>query len=438
MSDTVFSQSLWASTAPAAPPTAAVEGEVRADVAIIGGGYTGLACALAVAQGGAKAIVLEADVIGYGASGRNNGQVIPNLSRIDPDDVPGRIPEAAGGKAKGEELVQLVADSAKLTFDLIGKHSIDCEAVQNGWVQPMHSPGRMKLAEKRVKAWARRGAPVELLDAKGVEAITGSKFWYGGWENATGGKLNPLGLVRGLARAAIGAGAVVHTQSPVTSVERRGNAWHVKTARGTVAADKVVIATHAYGDTFAGSLWPSLMQTVFPVRSHQMATRPYPEEVRASVLPEDHACSDSQGDLHFFRWDAHGRLVTGAALAVALGWRERAPARAAERLQKVFPQLGRPTFDYVWHGYIGITWDRLPHCHELAPGVLAFVGCNGRGVALATSIGTELARAMLGTKVTDLPMPFTPLEPFPAHGIARKFTSLPILLYRRRDAKEIA
>lgn len=437
MPDPVFAHSLWASTAPAAPDTRPLEGEVKADVAIIGGGYTGLSCALAVAQGGGSAVVLEADVIGHGASGRNNGQVIPTLSRIDPDDVPARIAAEAGGPEKGEQLVQLVADSAKFTFDLIRRHNIDCEAVQNGWVQPMHTPGRMKLAEKRVKAWARRGAPVELLDRAGMESVTGSKFWYGGWENATGGKLNPLAYVRGLARAAIAAGAAVHTQSAVHSIERAGTSWRIRTARGAVLADKVVIATHAYGDVFSGSLWPKLMQTVFPVRSHQMATQVYPEAVRATVLPEDHACSDSQGDLHFFRWDANGRLVTGAALAVALGWRTRAAARAAERVQRVFPQLGRPRFEYVWHGFVGITWDKLPHCHELAPGVLAFVGCNGRGVALATSIGAELAKAILGARTSDLPMPFTPLDPFPAHGIARRFTSFPILLYRHRDAQEI-
>ncbi|MEO8202542.1 MAG: FAD-binding oxidoreductase [Betaproteobacteria bacterium] len=437
MPDAVFEGALWTATAPAAPATHALAGDITADVVIIGGGYTGLSCALAVAQGGASAVVLEADVIGYGASGRNNGQVIPTLSRMDPDDVPPRIAPEAGGAEKGEQLVQLVADSAKFTFELIRRHAIDCEAVQNGWVQPVHTPGRMRLAEKRVKAWARRGAPVELLDARGVEAITGSKFWHGGWENATGGKLNPLAYVRGLAKVALAAGASVYTQSPVHSVERVAGGWKVSTAHGSVRADKVVIATQAYGDTFSSSLWPKLMQTVFPVRSHQMATQVYPEAVRATVLPEDHACSDSQGDLHFFRWDAHGRLVTGAALAVPLGWRERAPARAAERVEKVFPQLGRPKFEYVWHGNVGITWDKLPHCHELAPGVLAFVGCNGRGVALATSIGAQLARATLGVRVADLPMPFTALDPFPAHGIARRFTSFPILLYRRRDAAEI-
>lgn len=438
MRDPVLAGALWVATSPAAPATTALEGDTKADVAIVGGGYTGLACALAAAQGGAKAVVLEADVIGYGASGRNNGQVIPTFSRIDPDDVPRKIASEAGGAEKGEALVQLVADSAKFTFDLIRRHKIDCEAVQNGWVQPVHTPGRMKLAERRVKAWGRRGAPVELLDAKGVEKITGSKFWHGGWENATGGKLNPLAYVRGLARTAIEAGATVHSHSPATSVERVGAGWKVSTARGSLLADKVVIATHAYGDTFSHSLWPQLMQTVFPVRSHQMATQVYPEEIRATVLPEDHACSDSQGDLHFFRWDDHGRMVTGAALALLWNWRERAPARAAERVEMVFPQMGRPKFEYVWHGNVGITWDKLPHCHELAPGVYAFVGCNGRGVALATSIGTQLARAVLGASLAELPMPFTPLEPFPAHGIARKFTSFPILLYRRRDAKEIA
>ena len=124
MPDALFSSSLWSATAPPAPATQALEGEVTADVAIIGGGYTGLSCALAVAQGGAKAVVLEADVIGFGASGRNNGQVIPTLSRLDPDDVPKNIAPEAGGAAKGEQLVQLVADSAKFTFDLIRRHKI--------------------------------------------------------------------------------------------------------------------------------------------------------------------------------------------------------------------------------------------------------------------------------------------------------------------------
>ncbi len=420
-----FARSLWHATAPAAPATRALEGEAKADVAIVGAGYTGLSCALALAEAGVRAVVLEAREIGFGASGRNNGQVIPSLSRMEPE---------AFAAATSERFLQLVCDSAALTFDLIRRHGMDCEAVQNGWVQPAHSPGRVKLAERRAAAWAKRGAPVEALDRAGVARVTGSDFWHGGWQNRTGGKLNALAYARELGRAAIAAGATVNTQSPATAIERSGAQWRVTTPRGSVLADRVVIATHAYSD----GLWPRLAQTVFPVRSYQMATAPQSESVRKSVLPQDHACSDTQGDLHFFRWDANGRLVTGGGLAIPWGFDARLRARIGERVAKVFPQLGVPVFDYLWHGFVGVTIDKVPHLHELAPGVLAWVGCNGRGVALATALGPELARACRGTPVTELGLPFTPLKPVPGHFIGRRIASLALAFYRRRDATEIA
>jgi glycine/D-amino acid oxidase-like deaminating enzyme len=425
MDDDGFRTSLWHATAPPAPPTGALEGEQRVDIAVIGAGYTGLSCALALAEAGARVAVLEAGEIGQGASGRNNGQVIPTLSRVDPDEL---------ATEAGEGFVQLVCDSARLTFELIGRHAMQCEAVQNGWVQPAHTPGRMRLAEARAAAWTRRGAPVRLLDRAEVARVTGSDFWYGGWENASGGKLNALAYCRELARAAIGAGARVYTQSPALSVERAGDRWRVATAPGTLRAERVVIATHAY----SGALWPGLARTVFPVTSYQMATEPQPEKARKTVLPLDHACSDTHGDLHFFRWDAHARLVTGGALALPWRWRARLARRIGERVARVFPQLGVPRFEFQWHGRLGITLDRMPHAHELAPGVLAWLGCNGRGLALATAMGCELARACLGTPLARLALPVSSLRPVRWHGIGKHFGSIALLRYRYRDARDIA
>ncbi len=420
MSEDVFRNSLWYATAPPAPETAPFEGTAQADVVVIGAGYTGLSCALHLAEAGVQVVVLEAGEIGQGASGRNNGQVIPNLSRVEPD-------------ALEEPFARLVGESANFTFDLIRKHDMQCEAVQNGWVQPAHTPGRLRLTERRAREWGLLDAPVEMLDRAGVERITGSRFWHGGWQNKSGGKLNPLAYCRELARCAIGAGAVVHTATRALRVERAGLRWRVACEHGSVTAERVVIATHATTE----GLWPGLAQTVFPVRSYQMATAPIPEDLRKDVLPFDHACSDTQGDLHFFRWDANGRLVTGGPLALAWKWDARQRERIGRRVSAVFPRIGVPVFDYLWHGFVGITLDRRPHAHELAPGVLAWVGCNGRGVGLAGAIGAQFARACLGTPLAELPLPFTPLSPVPGHAIGKRIASFAILLYRYRDSKEV-
>ncbi|MBV1798162.1 FAD-binding oxidoreductase [Siccirubricoccus sp. G192] len=394
--------SLWAATAPPPPPTTPLEGDARADVAVVGAGYTGLAAALHLAEAGIACTVLEAAEIGWGASGRNNGQVIPNLSRIDPDAIVKAVPRELGGAEKGEALVALIRDSASLVFDLIRKHGMQAEAVQNGWIQPAHRASRMKLAESRVRQWGSRGAPVRMVPREEMARLSGTGHWHGGWENRTGGRINPLGYARGLAAAALAAGAEIRTRSPVTRITREAGGWRLETPRGRLLAQRVIIATNAYTDA---GIWPGLRRTVVPVRSYQMATSVLSDNIRKTILPEGHALSDTRGDLYFYRFDANGRLVTGGGLILPFGWEGRIRERIRARVARVFPQVGEFSFDYVWWGYVGGTQDRMPHVYELAPGVLAWTGCNGRGVALATALGQGLAKASAGIPVREIAAP---------------------------------
>lgn len=425
-----FPPSLWASVTPSRAPAAPLAGETSADVVVVGGGITGLSTALAAAERGRSVVLLEAAAVGWGASGRNNGQVIPTMTGAEPDAMAGRFGEV------GERFAQLVSDSATTTFDLVRRHAIDCEAVQNGWFQPAHSPGRVKLSAARVEAWGRRGAPVRLLDRRETAELVGSTDWYGGMLNASGGHLNPLAYVRGLARAAETAGVRIHEGSPATGLERSGDGWVVTTAKGRVRADRVLLASNAYTDFFAGGLAPRIARSLVPILSWQMATAPQSEAVRASILPGRQALSDTHGDLRFFRWDARGRLVTGGALIIPFDGAARLKARIGRRLAGIFPQMGTPSFDFVWNGRIGMTHDRMPRFHRLGEGLWTWEACNGRGVALATALGPVFADALDGRRAEDLAVPVTEVRPYPFHAVARLVAPTMLAWYRFKDARE--
>lgn len=429
---TPFPPSLWAAVSPPRPPAAPLSGEVRADIAIIGGGITGLSCALELATRGRSVVLAEAAMVGWGASGRNNGQVIPTMTGAEPDAMAARF------GAVGERFAQLVSDSASYVFDLIRRHGIACEAVQNGWFQPAHSPGRVKLSAARVEAWGRRGAPVRLLDRAETAALVGSQAWHGGMLNASGGHLNPLAYVRGLASAAEAAGARIFEGTTVLSFARAGGGWRLETPSGILLADQVLIATNGYTDWFAPALAPRIARSLVPVLSWQMATAPQPEAVRASVLPGLQALSDTHGDLRFFRWDARGRLVSGGAMIIPFDGARRLKTLIGKRLAGLFPQMGVPQFDFVWNGRIGMTHDRMPRFHHLAEGLWVWEACNGRGVALASALGPVLADALEGRPEDELPIPLTPVQPYAFHGVAKLVAPTMLAWYRAKDRREPA
>lgn len=427
----VETDSLWKAITPAGPACPPLCGDIDSDAVVIGAGFTGLSTALKLRQAGVQVTVIEAAVPGWGASGRNNGQVIPTLSRPDPDDI-----EARHGEA-GQRFVKLLRDCAQTLFDTVREHHINAEAEQSGWLQPVHSPGRIAIAERRVRQWSQRGAPVELLDAAQMRALTGSHAWFGGMHNRSGGHINPLALARGLARAAIDAGAVIYSNTPALSYGHHDGRWQVRTPGGTVRARALVLATNAYTGEFSSALAPQLAREVVPVRSWQMATQPVTEDVRRSVIPGRQALSDTHGELYFARYDARHRLITGGAIVLPFNRADRLRSRIARRLRRLWPQLGEVRIEPVWNGYVGMTDDFMPRFHRLGPDAWGWVGCNGRAVGLSVALGAEFAKAVCGTPPSELALPFTEPAPVPMHGLARRMAPLMLLRYRRLDRREI-
>jgi glycine/D-amino acid oxidase-like deaminating enzyme len=424
--------SLWAAVTPIGPELPELIGAAKADVIVVGGGFTGLSTALHLREAGVDVAVVEAVEPGWGASGRNNGQVIPTLSRPDPEDIVAKH-GAAGGR-----FVTLLRDCASILFDVARRYQIEAEQEQAGWVQPVHSPGRIKIAERRVRQWSKFGAPVELLSRDEVRKMLGSEAWFGGFWNKTGGHINPLALARGLARVVLEQGCRIYARSPAISFERRNDRWIVKTEKGEISGRALVMATNAYTGEFSKSLMPDIAHEVMPILSWQMATQPLSEEARKTVIPGRQAMSDTHGELYFARYDARNRLVTGGAVIGPGNKPERLKARVTERLQRLWPQIGLVEFDYVWNGYVGMTTDFFPRIHRLGPDAYGWTGCNGRAVALAIALGDELSKAVRGVAEKELALPFSEPVPIPAHGLLRHLAPLMLMVYRRRDAREIA
>ena len=427
--DVRMPDSLWAAVTPPGPELPQLVGSAQADVVIIGAGFTGLSTALHLREAGVDVAIAEAAEPGFGGSGRNNGQLIPTLTRPDPEDV------IAKHGAAGERFVALLRGCASTLFDLARRYQIQAEQEQAGWIQPVHSPGRIKIAERRVRQWSKAGAPVELLSREEVTRMLGSDAWFGGFWNRSGGHINPLALSRGMARVTIDRGARIFARSPATHFERKHGRWIVTTPQGEISGRALILATNAYTGEFAPQLAPDIAREVMPVRSWQMATEPLSDAARKTVIPGRQAMSDTHGELYFARYDARNRLVTGGALIGTDTGQLKADVGA--RLKRLWPQIGEVRFDYVWNGYVGMTTDFLPRIHRLGPDAFAWAGCNDRAVALSIAIGQELARAAQGVAAQDLALPFTEPLPYVAHGMLRRLAPLMLMVYRRRDAAEI-
>ncbi|EJN05200.1 FAD-binding oxidoreductase [Phyllobacterium sp. YR531] len=392
------SHGLWEKTAPAAPKTEQLRGDISVDVAVIGAGFTGLSAALHLAEAGTKVAVVDAVEIGFGGSGRNVGLVNAGMW-VMPNDLP-----AVLGQLHGERLLELLGNAPQSVFNLVDKHQIECELERKGTLHCAVGDSGLKQLEQRAAQWQARGANVHLLGAKETAAKVGSSAFAGSLLDNRAGTIQPLGYVRGLAKAAQASGVAIYTRTPVNATERSGTKWLVRTESGTVSADWVIVATNAY----TTSPWPELRSELLHLPYFNFATTPLPQDVRDSILPERQGGWDTKEILSSFRMDRAGRLVFGSVGALRGTGMAVHKAWAARSIGKLFPQVKDVTFEAGWYGKIGMTNDNLPRFHTLAPNLISFSGYNGRGIAPGTVFGRILAEHIAGrVSEADLPLPVT-------------------------------
>lgn len=420
----LIANSLWSATANPAPATSPLAGEKTADVAIVGAGFCGLSAALHMAERGLSVTVLEAESPGWGASGRNGGQVIPGL-KDDPDDLV-RI----FGEVLGNRLTRLAGGAADLVFDLIERHGIDCHPVRKGWIQPAVGAEGLVVSRRRAEQWQRRGAPVEVLSRTEVEQLLGGGDYLGGLLDRRGGGLHPLNYALGLTAAAQRAGVAVHGDSRVLSIERLGDGHRLSTSGGSLLAGQVFLCTNGYSEPLADDV----RRSIVAVRSVQVATAPLSENLRRSILPEGQVASDTRKLLLYYRLDHDGRLLMGGRGA----YRDRPTAVQLEKLRqataRMFPQLGDIDWAYQWGGMVAMTTDHLPHFNRLRPGLVSMVGFNGRGVAMATAAGKVLAELAAGVPDEELDFPITPARPIPFHFLRKPVVGATVAWHQIKDA----
>ncbi|MBV7485132.1 FAD-binding oxidoreductase [Bordetella sp. BOR01] len=403
-----------------AQPLAA--GAHACDVAVIGGGFTGLSTALSLAEAGARPMLLEAGPLAGGASGRNGGQVVPGLKPA-PDALVARF-----GALTAERMLAFAHSAADYTFDLIHRLSIGCDATRNGWIQAAVTPRAYRALHARARALQQSGAVA--LDADEMAALTGSTHYVGGYMESAAGAVQPRKLALGLAAAAVRAGARLHAHSSVRELRRTPDGWTLRLDQGSIAARTVVLATDAYTD----ALYPAQARSMLHVTSAQAATVPLPDDLRRAVLPRMAGVSEARKLTVYCRLSPDGRfLIGGRGPRSGLAGSDTL-ARLRQAAHVRFPQLRGVPWDCVWSGRVALTLDDVPHLGNPEPGLWTACGFGGRGVALAVRFGPTLAEAALGRAPAALDYPVSSIGALPWHALRGPAVDAAIHWHRLRDA----
>lgn len=416
---------LWMATAAPAPETEPLNETTSCDVTIIGGGFTGLSAALDLARQGVSVCVLEAKNLGFGASGRSGGQVNLGLN-LGPKALLKRF-----GTEQGERLIDLVVNTPDKVFESIQQNNLNCDPVQNGWIQGANTQSHLNSQRELRDEYAEFGCKLELLDKASLESRAGTTRYRGGLHCPMAGSLHPLSYTRELASASLAAGARIFTDSPVTGIEKpdkQSTGWTVSTRQGQISSEQILICTNGYTD----GLIKGLQQKIVPVRSILMASEPLSDNLRATVLPNQVTFVDKRRLILYFRYDRDGRLCVGDHGPMRDAFREADFDAVKRRVNTIFPQLSNTRWDYHWGGRVAMTKDTLPFMHRVAPGLTAGMGYNGRGVGMGTMMGKTLAAHLLQPG-QPMAFPLTKPKKFALHKFHTAGVSMTIKWMALRD-----
>lgn len=364
----------------------ALGGKTSCDVCVVGGGYTGLSAALHLAKSGLKVIVLEAHRIGWGASGRNGGQVGTGQRR-DQDDL-----EQMLGKAHARQLWDLAEESKALVRGLAAGEGMDCQLTP-GIIHADHKarfvPHSRKYAEKLQRDYGYDA--IGFLDRDSLRALVGSEGYFGGTLDAGAFHLHPLNYALGLGRAAEAAGAIIHEDSEVTGIDK-GNPNTVRTANGEVHAGHVLLACNGY----LGHLEPFIAARVMPINNFIVATEPLDTDVASRLIANRAAVADSRFVINYFRLTHDNRLLFGGGETYGYRFPPDIKAFVRRPMLEVFPQLRDARIDHGWGGTLAITARRIPLLRRVSPTIFSASGYSGQGVSIATLCGKLVAEAIGG------------------------------------------
>ncbi|WP_137388717.1 NAD(P)/FAD-dependent oxidoreductase [Rhodoligotrophos defluvii] len=393
----------WEAAEPASPSP----GELpqRSDVVVVGGGYTGLSCALELARRGTSVTVLDADAIGFNASSRNGGLVNGGL-KLALADMSGQL-----GAERADRLVREAIGTLPFIEDLIGREGIDCDFQRTGRFVCAYSRKHYdELAAKVDRIAELTGAPAYMVPPERQREEIGSDHYRGGQLVEAAAGLHPAKYVRGLAQAAERAGAMLFGKTRVTRLQRNGGRWQVETERGAIACEEVMIGTNAY----TGPATPWLRRRVVPVASFLIATEPLPDALTRDLVPRGRVLADSRRVLSYFRLSPDGRRVLwGGRVGTAAMDPRESGRRLHAMMCRVWPQLQDVRITHSWTGNVAFTFDFIPHLGQ-HQGMHYALGCQGSGVAMQSWLGYQAARNMIGgpneqSAFTGLPFPTIPL-----------------------------